>query len=118
MPAFSLALGAGILAAFWVGGNPRDGVLGLLVMAALGLVFLLGSRSETLRGLGGPGRDERWEMIDVYATAFAGLVLIATVLAAWLWEVAHGRDGTAFARLASVAGVAYVLAVAVLRFRR
>jgi hypothetical protein len=118
MPASCLALGAGILAAFWTGGDLRGGLLGLLVMVALGLVFLLGSRSETLRGLGGPGRDERWEMIDVSATAFAGLVLIGAVLAAWLWEVAHGREGEAFARLGAVAGVAYIVAIAVLRARR
>jgi hypothetical protein len=41
-------------------------------MTALGALFLFGSRSETLQGLGGPGGDERWLKIDVYATAASG----------------------------------------------
>jgi hypothetical protein len=45
-------------------------------MTALGLVFLLGGRSETIRGLRGDGRDERFELIDLKATAFAGLAII------------------------------------------
>ena len=36
-------------------------------------MFLIGgARSETLAGLGGPGRDERWAVIDIRATAFSG----------------------------------------------
>ena len=72
MPGFSLFLGVLVLAAFWIGGNLWLGVWGLVLMLAFGAVFLFGSRSETLRGLGGPGRDERWAMIDLSATAFAG----------------------------------------------
>ena len=51
-----------------------------------------------LRGLGGPGRDERWAMIDLSATAFAGHVLIAVVLVLWLVDVARGNDGMPRAR--------------------
>ena len=86
-------------------------------MAALGALFLFGNRSETLRGLGGPGRDERWLKIDLYATAFAGTVVISGVIGLWLWEVAHGRDGSTYALLGAVGGLAYVAAIAVLRFR-
>ncbi len=114
----SLFLGGLVLAAFWIGGDPRGGIQGLAVLAGVGLIFLLGSRSETLRGLGGPGRDERWLMIDVWATAFAGLVLITVLIGAWLVEIARGEDGSPYALLGAVAGIAYVLAVAYLRFRR
>jgi hypothetical protein len=34
-----------------------------------------------------------------------------------LWEWGHGRDGTPYAQLRAVAGVAYVLALAGLRLR-
>ena len=57
MPAFSLFLGTLMLIAFWIGGDPWTGLGGFVLMAAFGAVFLFGSRSETLRGLGGPGRD-------------------------------------------------------------
>ena len=117
MPGFSLFLGALILGAFWIGGDPWEGLWGFLVMAALGALFLFGSRSETLRGLGGPGRDERWAMIDLSATAFAGFVLIGAIIGMWLYEIANGRDGNPYALLGAVAGVAYIAAVVWGRFR-
>ena len=52
MPAFSLALGVAILVAAWAGGDLAFGAFGLGLMTALGAVFLLGGRSETLSGLG------------------------------------------------------------------
>ena len=118
MPAFCLFLGALILGAFWIGGNPEDGLLSFGVMAALAAAFGLGGRrSETLGGLGGPARDERWQMIDVHATAITGTVLAVTVIGLWLYEIAQGRDGMPYAALGAVGGVAYVLAVAFLRWR-
>jgi len=117
MPAFSVALGMAILVAAWAGGDPAFGVFGLGLMTALGAVFLLGGRSETLSGLGGPGRDERWEAIDLRATAGTGLVLICVVIGTWLWEIGHGRDGSPYSQLGAIAGVTYVVAVAILRWR-
>ena len=87
-------------------------------MVAVGLIFLIGGRrSETLAGLGGPGRDERWEMIDLRATAFAGGVVIFAVIAGFLIEVARGGDASPYALIGALGGVAYVLAIAVLRAR-
>ena len=117
MPAFSVFLGLLMLGAFWIGDNPGQGLAALGVMVVLGAVFLFGSRSETLRGLGGPGRDERWAMIDVHATALAGTVLIAVIIGAFLVEVASGRDGNPYGLLGAVAGLSYVLAVVILRAR-
>jgi hypothetical protein len=117
MPLFSLALGAAIFAAFAIGGDAGQGALSFAVMAAVASLFYFGGRSETLRGLGGPGRDERWAAIDLRASAVAGFVLITVVLGAWLWEVANGDDGSPYVQLAAVAGVAYIAAVAFLRLR-
>jgi drug/metabolite transporter (DMT)-like permease len=117
MPLFSLALGALVFAAFAIGGKTGDGLQGFGVMAALAALFYFGGRSETLRGLGGPGRDERWAAIDLRASAFAGLVVIGVSIAAWLWEIASGDDGEPYAQLCAVAGVAYILGVAFLRWR-
>lgn len=117
MPGFSLALGALIFAAFAVGGDVAGGAICFGIMALVAAAFLLGRRSETLQGLGGPGRDERWAMIDLRATALAGAVVIAALIAGWLWEVAHGDDGSPYVELLAVSGIAYILAVALLRVR-
>ena len=118
MPLFSLFLGAIMFAAFAIGGSAGDGVFAFGVMAVLAAVFAIGStRSEPLGGLGGPSRDERWAMIDLRASAAAGLVLIVTVIGAWLYEVARGQDGSPYSQLGAVAGVAYIIAIAVLRHR-
>jgi hypothetical protein len=117
MPAFSVSLGVAILIAAWVGGDVGFGLFGLALMTALGAVFLFGGRSETISGLGGPGRDERWESIDMRATAATGLLLITVVIGAWLWEIAQGHDGSPYSQLGAVAGIGYILAVAVLRRR-
>jgi hypothetical protein len=117
MPAFSLFLGLLMLGAFWIGDEPGQGVISLGIMTALAALFFFGHRSETVRALGGPGRDERWAMIDVRATALAGSVLVAVIIGAFLVEVASGRDGSPYAALGAVGGLAYVVAVVVLRAR-
>jgi hypothetical protein len=118
MPAFCTALGLLILGAFIAADDIATGLAGLAMMVVVGLVFLVGGRrSETLAGLGGPGRDERWEMIDTRATAFAGSVLIATLIGCWLWSIAHDGDGSPFGQLMAVTGVAYIVGVALLRWR-
>jgi|1185.fasta_scaffold104627_3 hypothetical protein len=117
MPAFSITLGLLVLGAAWAGGDLESGLLGLAVMTGLAAVFLFGGRSETLAGLGGPGRDERWAAIDTRATAAAGFVLITVLIGAWLWEIAHGRDGSPYGQLCALAGITYIIAVAVLRVR-
>ena len=116
-PLFAVALGVAFLAAMWIGGNPRDGVYALAVMIAFGALILLGGRSETVRGLRGDGRDERFRQIDLAATALAGIVLITAIIGAFLVEVARGHDGSPYAALGAVGGLAYILAVAFLRWR-
>jgi hypothetical protein len=117
LPLFSVGLGAACLAAFWIGGDPHSGLFALALMAALGAVFLVGGRWDLIRGLRGDGRDEYWERIDVYATALAGMAVITAVIVMCLWEWGHGRDGSPYAQLGAIGGVAYVLALAGLRLR-
>jgi hypothetical protein len=114
---FSLVLGLVILAAQWIGGNPTAGLESLGVMAGFGLLLLAGGRSETIRGLRGDGRDERFALIDLRATAFAGHVIILAVIVGWLVELARGHDGATFGLLGALGGVAYLLAVVVQRVR-
>ena len=99
MPGFSLALGAIVFAAFAIGGDATSGAKSFAVFVALAALFALATRSDTLQGLGGPRRDERWAMIDLRASALAGLAVTLIILGAWLWEIAHGRDGSPSGRL-------------------
>ena len=118
LPAVSLALGAVMLAAFVIGGDTADGLQAVGVMAAVAALFAFGApRSETLGGLGGPGRDERWAMIDLRASALAGFVLITVVIGAFLYEIATGEDGEPYSQLGAIAGVAYIVALAIGRAR-
>lgn len=106
-----------LVAGLW--GDDRSFAFGGLgVMVATGAVFvLLARRSETVAGLL-DRRDERINRIDADASLAAGMVLMAVVLGAFVVEVARGQDGRPYSALGAVAGVAYVVALVVLRFRR
>jgi hypothetical protein len=110
-------MGVVILVAEWIGGDPVGGVIALAVATAFGGLVLLGGRSETIRGLRGDGRDERFRQIDIHATAISGVVVISAIIIAFIVEVARGHDGSPYTWLGAVAGIAYLVAVAVLRTR-
>jgi hypothetical protein len=84
VPLFSVALGLVIFVAQWIGGNPLSGLGSLAIMTAFGALILLGGRSETIRGLRGDGRDERFRQIDIHATAIAGLAVITAIIVAFV----------------------------------
>ena len=118
MPAFALFLAAAIFVAYWIGDQPGAGAGGAAILVAMAaLIYFGGRRSETISGLGGPGRDERWERIDLAATAIAGVVVIVAIIAAWLVDVAQGGDGEPYTQLGAIGGLGYLLAVAFLRLR-
>lgn len=117
LPLFAVALGLVMLAAEWIGGSPGGGLASLGVMSAFGALVLLGGRSETVRGLRGDGRDERFRQIDRSATAFAGAAVIVAIIVGFLVEVARGHDGSPFTWLGAVAGLAYLAGVVALRLR-
>jgi hypothetical protein len=117
MPLFCVALGVAVFAAQWIGGDPSGGLISFAVLAVFGLLILVGGRSETVRGLRGDGRDERFRAMDLTATAIAGLVLIVTLIVVWLVEVARGRDGSPYGQLLAVAGIAYLVGIALMRWR-
>jgi hypothetical protein len=117
VPAFSLALGLVMLAVSWLGGSLGQGLISLAVLAAFGLIILLAGRSETVRGLRGDGRDERFAQIDLQATALSGLAVIVALIVAWLVATARGQSGNPYGWLLAIAGLTYVLAVAWFRWR-
>jgi len=116
-PVFAVTLGVVMLGAQAIGGHPLSGLGSLGIMVAFAAVLLFGGRSETIRGLRGDGRDERFRQIDINATAFAGIVVIVAIIIAFLIELARGHSGAPFTWLGAIAGLAYLIAVVVLRVR-
>ena len=117
MPLFCLSLGVVVFVPSWLGGHLGEGVLSLAVMAGFGLFLLLvAMRSETVRGLT-YGRDERFAQIDLRATAVAGLAVITALIVAWLVQLAQGHTGSPYDWLLGIGGLAYIAAVAFLRWR-
>ena len=117
MLAFCLCLGGVVLLASWLGGQLATGLIGLGVMACFGLFLALASGSETIKGLRGDGRDERFALIDLRATAATGQALVVAVIIGWLVEIARGHSGSPFDWLGVVGGISYALAVAFFRWR-
>jgi hypothetical protein len=117
MPLFTLFMGALVFAAFAIGGDVKNGLFAIPLFVGIAALFFFARRNETIQGIGGPGRDERWALIDLSATAAAGAVLILVVIGCWLVEIAKGHDGSPYGQLGAVAGLAYIVAVAILRTR-
>ena len=117
LPLFAVALGVVLLLAQWVGGNPGSGLVSFGIMSVFGALVLVGGRSETIRGLRGDGRDERFRQIDVHATALAGIAVITAIIVAFVVELARGHDGAPYSWLGAVAVVSYLFAVVLFRLR-
>jgi hypothetical protein len=117
LPLFSVALGGVFFLAQWIGGDPGSGLVSLAIMVGFGLLVLVAGRSETVRGLRGDGRDERFAMMDLRATALAGLAVITAIIVAFAVELARGQDGQPYAWLGAVAGIAYVVGIVIQRLR-
>jgi hypothetical protein len=86
-------------------------------MTAFGALVLFGGRSETIRGLRGDGSDERFRRIDIHATAIAGLAVIVAIIVAFVVELARGHNGSPYAWLGAIGGLAYLIAIIVFRIR-
>ncbi|HEX2701768.1 MAG TPA: hypothetical protein VHM89_16315 [Acidimicrobiales bacterium] len=116
-PALCVGLGLTGGTAQWLGGNKGDALITFGVMAAIAAVFSLGGRNETIRMMRGDGRDERWALLDVGATAFAGMVIIGILVGAAFWETAHGRTPEPYAPVLFAGAVSYAGAMVWLRRR-
>ena len=117
LPLFAVALGAIVFVAQWIGGDPHSGLVSFAILAGAGLLLLLGGRSETIRGLRGDGRDERFRMIDIHATALAGVAVIYAVIVMFVIELARGHNGNPYGWLGAIGGIAYIAAIVIFRIR-
>ena len=106
-----------MFAAQWIGGDARSGLISFAALAVFGLLILFGGRSETVRGLRGDARDERFRTMDIHATVVAGVAVISTLIVVWLVELARGHDGSPYGQLMAVGGLAYLGAIVFMRWR-
>jgi hypothetical protein len=117
VPLVAVTLGLLVFVAQWIGGDPASGLVSFAIIAGFGLLVLLGGRSETIRGLRGDGRDERFRRIDIDATAVAGLALTGAIIIASLVEFAEGHGPGPYGWLAAVGAIAYLAAIIIFRLR-
>ena len=118
MPVFGLLMGALLLAASAVGGQPMVG-LGMFAVMAIysSLLVAFGGRSDLVGVLRNQPTDERFAGHDLAATAAAGVSAILVALGGFLWQIAHGQSGFDFALVAAAAGIGYLGALLWLRRR-
>jgi drug/metabolite transporter (DMT)-like permease len=116
-PLFAVFLGVVVLVVMSVGGQSSRGAVGLGVLAAFGAFLLLGGRSDTIRGLRGDGRDERFEMMRLRAAGLAGRVVVLAVVVAYLIRVGQGHSGAPYGWLSALAGITFLVSFGYLRWR-
>lgn len=81
------------------------------IMIAYGLLLLLGGRSEFISALARPSEDERTFAVHLRASAVAGNVLVAVIVAAFLVELARGdQNPQPWMQLGALFGVCYLAA--------
>jgi hypothetical protein len=106
------------LAEFVAGAPMWRALLSTAIPIAYGsVVTLIGRRSEMVSVLAGRPVDERWEHINLEATAWSLGVSAVVVLGAFIAADTSGGDWLPYAFVASVMAVSYVGAVAILRLR-
>ena len=113
-----VVLGGAIAVAAWLGGQ-QDLALELAVFyvgAAAVVWHWAGRRGDVAAILGGAG-DERQRAIDLRATALSGLAMGLFSLAAGIVSLARTGDAGAWGTLCLVGGLAYAVALVVLRAR-
>jgi hypothetical protein len=109
-------LGGAVTLATWAGGEPYLAVvLGGFYLVCCGVAYLWSRGSGDVAALIRLSGDERQRMIDMRATAIAGLATLAFCLGGAIVDLARGGTGNPWALICAVGGVAYIVAVAILR---
>jgi len=113
----TLALGgAAVTLAAWAGGEPYLAVaLAVIYTVCCGVAFLWSRGSGDVAALIRLTGDERQRLIDLRATAVAGLVTLAFCLGGAIIDLARGGTGNPWALICAIGGLAYVVALAVVR---
>jgi predicted permease len=117
VPLSGIALGAILLGAEASHGDWVAGLVWLALLAVPSALLLFGRPFEAIRQARGGGGDEREQMIDQRAMAFAGIVLVVALTGALLVELVQGDDPRPYIPILAVGGLACVAALLWLRRR-
>ena len=117
--AVGIVIGLVFGAAGLIGGDPpwRAAISTAIPIGYALLVTIVGRRSETVSVLAGRPVDERWEHINLEASAWALGITAIVILAAFIVADATGGDWMPYAFMGAVMAVAYAGSLAVIRLR-
>lgn len=114
-----LVLGGALTVAIWMGGDHGFAVAaGIFYAVCILVVYLASGGSGDVAAIMRTDGDERQRSIDREATLAAGWAMGAAALLGTIVQTARGEDPGGFLVVATVGGVAYLIAIAVLRRRR
>ncbi len=118
MPAFCVFLAALMFAAFAIGGDAASGASPppCSCSSAPSSTSARAARRRSPASAA-PAATSAGSASTSTPPRSAGMVLVLVIIGAWLVEIAQGKDGSPYAALGAVGGLAYVLAVAFLRWR-
>ncbi len=117
VPALVAALAIPTFVAFWIGGDPRAGLIWGSLSVLFALVLAVGGRSDTIRLLRGEDDDERSLALETRATMLTAVVLIVALAVLFLVTAARGNDPLVYGLLLLLAEVTHLAALATLNRR-
>jgi hypothetical protein len=117
IPVLVAALAVPTFLAFWIGGDPRAGLIWGSLSILFALVLVLGGRSDTIRLLRGEDDDERAFQLETQATTLTAVVLIVALALLFLVTAARGENPLVYGLLLLLAETTHLGALAVLNRR-
>lgn len=117
VPALVAALAIPTFVAFWIGGDPRGGLIWGSLSVVFAVVLVFGGRSDTIRPLRGEDDDERTLALEFRATTFTAAVLIVALAVLFLVTAARGDNPIVYGLLLILAEATHLIALAVLNRR-
>ena len=114
VPAAVAALAIPTFLAFWIGDNPRAGLIWGGLSVAFALVLVLGGRSDTIRLLRGEDDDERGVELETRASMLTAAVLSIGLAGLFLVTAARGDNPLVYGLLLLLAETTHLVALAVL----
>jgi hypothetical protein len=117
VPLFVAVLAIPTFLAFWIGGNPRAGLIWGSLSVLFALILAVGGRSDTIRLLRGEDDDERTLELETRATMLTAVALIVALAVLFLVTAARGDNPLVYGLLLLLAEVTHLVALAVLNRR-
>jgi hypothetical protein len=103
--------------AFWIGGDPKAGLIWGSLSIVFALVLAVGGRSDTVRLLRGEDDDERAVALELQATTLTAVALIVALAVLFLVTAARGESPVVYGVLLLLAEMTHLGALAVLNRR-